>query len=428
MNTTRPKSNSGLNIALILVAVLFWLAASVYVYENGVSWFMPDAASVEARAVDDLFRFMLGIGTFVFLLVQSLLFYFIVRYGFFRNHEDESDAAHIHGNTTLEIVWTLIPSIIVFILTVYSFQVLVDTTEAKDDEFAIEVTGKRFFWQFRYPDEEFDLVQNHVLVVPEGETIRLEMTSEDVIHAFWVPAFRVKQDVMPGRVSELRFTPNTLTGLPPDAELVSLEDLEIPGPDTACPAEEAQAEAPVSEASAMGGADQADIAQQGPPVDYKTGYDLVCAELCGGNHGLMRGEIFVVTREEYEAYVESLRAKAVQAKAEAEYADRCGGTALLAAGRSLFNLYGCNTCHMLNDAGSLAMGQGPSLNGIGARAATDHPDYASAEDYIRTSIINPNVYIVPGYAAGLMPMNFADQMTPEELNRLVKYLALQTEG
>lgn len=419
------KNNSALNIVLIIGAVIFWLVASFYVYERGADWFMPEQASAEAEAVDDLFRFMLGIGTFIFLLVETLLIFFVVRYGILRNRQDDSDGPPIHGNNTLEIVWTLVPAIIVFILTIYSFQVFVDTTEAKDDEFTIQVTARRFFWQFKYPDDEFDLTSNHILVVPKDEPIHLEMDSLDVIHAFWVPAFRVKQDVMPGRTTELRFTPTEVTGLPPDFELVTVEDLDIPGPDTACPTEEEQAaqpaetvaeEAPVSEMSA----------EEAPPVTYENGFDLVCAELCGGNHGLMRGEVFVVEREDYDAFIESLKARQIQAQAVAAYADRCGGAALLEAGRQLFTQFGCNTCHQLFDAGSQAMGQGPSLNGIGTRAAT-REGYASPEDYIRTSIINPNAFVAEGYPSGLMPQNFAQQMTPEELERIVKYLALQTE-
>ena len=440
MENSREPFGSTSTIAMIVVAVVFWAVGGFIAYENGADWFLPDPASVEADAIDDLFRFMLGVGTFIFLLVETTLFYFVVRYGFMRNRDDDTDGPPIHGNNMLEFVWTIIPSIIVFVLTILSFQVLLDTTEAKDNEFEIEVTAQRFFWQFEYPvegDEDLQLTTNHILVVPEGETVRLNMTSVDVIHAFWVPQFRVKQDVMPGRFTELRFTPNQVTGLPPDFELVTLDDLEIPGPDDVCPAadeipapeevdvgeavdEMVDAEASVEDGEEAGSAE--------PPVDYPNGYDLVCAELCGLNHGLMRGEVFVVEREEYDAFVESLRARQVANAAQVAFANRCGGEELLRAGRGLFGINGfnCAQCHQLEDAGVLTMGAGPSLNGIGDRAA-NREGYDSAEDYLLTSIINPNAFIVEGYPANLMPQNFADQMTPEQLDTMAAYLALQTE-
>ena len=447
------------------IAVIFWIIGSVVIYIYGGKWFMPaDQASVQAEAIDDLFRFLLAIGTFIFLLVETTLIFIVVRYGFMRDHSDDTDGPPTHGDTTLEIIWTLIPSVIVFILTIYSFKVLVDTTEARDDEFPINVTAQRFFWQFEYPNPTDDrtLVSQHVLVLPEGENVVMKMNSLDVIHAFWVPAFRMKADVMPGRTTELRFTPNQITGLPPDFELVTLDDLEIPGPDDACPIEEeetdttstdtavpaadagttdteAEAEAVDEEAivdeEAAADAEAVDEeavadseagTEEAPPVNYENGFDLVCAELCGPNHGLMRGAVFVVEREVYDAYIESLRARSVEAEARQDYAIRCGGKAILEAGRQIFPSFGCNTCHQLFDAGSMAMGQGPTLNGVGTRAAT-RPGFASPEEYIRTSILSPNGFVVGGFPSGLMPSNFAQRIPADQFELLVQYLLLQTE-
>jgi cytochrome c oxidase subunit 2 len=319
----------------------------------------------------------------------------------------------------------LIPSIIVFVLTIYSFDVLVDITEAKEDEFKIEVTAQRFFWEFRYPNDEYELISNHVLVVPENETIRLEMTSQDVIHSFWVPDFRAKQDVMPGRTSELRFTPTDWTGLPADFELLTLEDLDVPGPDTACPVEgEEPAEETTEEPLVSTISTEAGSGGERPPVDDENGYDLVCAELCGASHGLMRGEVYVVTREEYDAYIETLKAKVIASEAQTAYAVRCGGEQIKTVGRELFQKFGCNTCHTLADVGSTAV-TGPNLNEIAVRAAT-YPGFATPADYIRTSILNPNATIAEGFPANIMPSNFADRIDPDELELLVAYLGLQT--
>lgn len=388
----KPEHDISINYPLVIVAVVVWTVISVVVGIYGAEWFMADAASVEADAIDNLFRFMLGIGTFIFLLVESCIFYFGFKYGLMRDKEDTSDGPPIHGNNTVEIVWTLIPSVIVFVLTAYSFQVLLDTTEAKDNELEIGVTAQQFFWTFQYPDEEFDLKMNHILVVPESEAIKLSMHSEDVIHAFWVPNFRVKQDVMPGRTTELRFTPNEATGLPDPAVI----DIYAPT-------------LTVDELDAL---------------DF--GYDIVCTELCGALHGRMRGKAFVVSDDEYELFLEGLREIEREKQRQLEEALQ-NLDALKEAGRGLFAEYGCNTCHQLNDANSLNMGQGPSLNGLEVRAANDHPDYESAQDYIRTSIINPNALVVSGYPSGLMPQNFAQRIPEDELNILVEYLAAPKE-
>lgn len=431
MDTNNRSQTTWLPYVLM---VLFWIAGAAYVGQYGVDWFMPEAASAEAKAIDDLFRFMLVVATFIFLMVETLIVYFAVKYGFFRDKNDDTDGEPIHGNPQLELIWTVIPSVIVFILTIASFQVLVDTTEAEDNELAINVTGQRFFWQFTYPDDNAEdevepISQNNILVLPQNRNIVLNLNSIDVIHAFWVPAFRVKNDVMPARTTELRFTPTELTGLPPDFQLVTEEDLEIPGPDTVCPVEDT-----TTTSSPAAAEPEVEPAVEGetrevPPVDYENGFDIVCAELCGANHGLMRGEVFVVTPEEYEAYLESLMALEKQNKAQQEYAIRCGGKKILEVGRVLVGEdgYNCISCHQNPDAGQNAMGAGPSWVGLGTRAATQHPDYASAEDYIRTSIINPNAYIVDGYAAGIMPQTYADQMSEEDLNLIVAYLSLLTE-
>ncbi|MBZ0310782.1 MAG: c-type cytochrome [Anaerolineae bacterium] len=383
----KPEQNQTINYPLVIAAIVVWTIISFIVGLYGAEWFMPEAATVEADAVDNLFRFMLGFGTFIFLLVETLIFYFAIRYGFMRDRNDESDGPPVHGNNTVEIVWTIIPAIIVFALTIYSFQVLIDTTEAKDGEREIKVTGQQFFWSFEYPDEQYQLKINHILVVPEDQAIKLAMNSEDVIHAFWVPAFRVKQDVMPGRTSNLRFTANKHTGLP-DPSLINIYDPTLT-------------------------VDQID------ELDF--GYEIVCAELCGALHGRMRGKAFVVTDEEYEEFLEGLREiereKERQRQEALENLD-----ALKELGRTLFATYGCNACHQLTDANSLNMGQGPSLNGLEERAAT-YPGYESAEDYIHTSIINPNAHVVEGYAPGIMPQNFASRIPPEDLDILVTYLA-----
>jgi cytochrome c oxidase subunit 2 len=125
---------------------------------------------------------------------------------FRRKPGDEEDGPHIHGHSGLEIVWTILPLITVIAVGVWAATVLTQITEARPNEMTVKVTGQQWAWSFSYPDYE-DIGETNQLVLPVNQPIVLEMESRDVIHSFWVPEFRVKQDLLPGQITELRFTP-----------------------------------------------------------------------------------------------------------------------------------------------------------------------------------------------------------------------------
>jgi cytochrome c oxidase subunit 2 len=162
---------------------------------------------------------------------------------FKRQPGDEEDGPHIHGNTTLEIIWTVIPLIIVVALGIWGAIVLSDITKAADDALEIDVTGRQWSWSFEYPSEgDFQAAE---MVVPVNKNIRLNMRSEDVLHNFWVPEFRVKQDLVPGRTTYLNIKP----------------------------------------------------IEEG---DFK----VRCAEICGTDHSKMLADVRVVSEAEYAAWLE----------------------------------------------------------------------------------------------------------------------------
>ncbi|MDX1600830.1 MAG: cytochrome c oxidase subunit II [Anaerolineales bacterium] len=182
-------------IALVLVGLGFAASAGVNL--------MPTQAAERAEIVDQLFRVMIGVATVIFLIVEGALIYAVFR---FRAEEgDESDAAPVHGNVGLEIVWTLIPAVIVVVIGVYAFRVLSAVEAPSSNEMIVEVTGRQFSWEFNYPEQDLTSSELHLVV---GRPVRFEITSEDVIHSFWIPAFRAKQDATPGQISELVVTPN----------------------------------------------------------------------------------------------------------------------------------------------------------------------------------------------------------------------------
>lgn len=167
---------------------------------------LPVAASTEAVSIDALFDAHFLLISFLFALVIVFMLYSIVV--FRRRPDDEEDAEgdHFHGHTGLEIAWTIVPLALVVFFGVWATQVLGEITERKDDEMVVRAIGRQWSWRFEYP--EYDDLGSDELVVPVDRPVRLQMESQDVLHSFWVPEFRVKQDLVPGQTTEVRITPS----------------------------------------------------------------------------------------------------------------------------------------------------------------------------------------------------------------------------
>jgi cytochrome c oxidase subunit 2 len=160
----------------------------------------PDAASTLAGDVDRLFFFVLGVTIFFSLLIASLLIIFVVR---FRRRPGRSFGVPVHGSIKLEIAWSVIPLVIA--LTIFAWGAKVFFALSRPPAGASEyfAVGKQWMWKFQHPEGNREINELHV---PVGRTVKLTMTSEDVIHSFYVPAFRVKMDVLPGRYTTAWFT------------------------------------------------------------------------------------------------------------------------------------------------------------------------------------------------------------------------------
>lgn len=174
---------------------------------------LPVAAGEEATAIDRLFLVEYIFMSIIFGLVVGLFLHFLIY--FHAAKGDRSDGLFIHGNNKLEFGWTVIPAIVVTVLGIYAAIEFVNVFEEEDNEYVIKVTGIQWAWSFEYPDnpdtEEEDSFISNELVLLQNQPIKLEMTSLDVIHSFWVPELRVKQDVVPGVETTYRVTP-TLAG------------------------------------------------------------------------------------------------------------------------------------------------------------------------------------------------------------------------
>jgi cytochrome c oxidase subunit II len=236
---------------LAIVSVLILVASVVVYFLLSVIYRLPEKASAEAVTIDNMFNVYFGLIAFFFSLIMVFMLY--AAFAFRRKPGDTEDAAHIHGHTGLEIAWTVIPVIIVVILAIWGTITFNDLVNAKEGEMVIEVTGQQWSWSFTYPEQED--ISSAVLVIPVNQPIVFEMESIDVLHSFWVPEFRVKQDLVPGQVTTLRIEP-TMVG------------------------------------------------------DYK----LRCAEICGFDHTRMLADVRVVSEADFVAWVEEAQAEPVYAE------------------------------------------------------------------------------------------------------------------
>jgi len=242
-----------------VVAGIIAITLSIWFGSNAGSLLLPSESSVEAVMIDHLFEAMLVIASIIFLGVQGVILYSIFR--FRQQAGDTTDGPPVHGNIPLEVLWTAIPAALVLWVSVYSYDVssriavggsgglgcsvdcpmIQKVANPNGKELLVNVIAQQFGWTFQYPGYSPEEVGE--LHVPAGREVILTMTSKDVLHAFWVPDFRLKQDVIPGRAVRLKFTAT------------------------------------------------------------KTGeYPLVCAELCGAYHGAMRNSVFVDDGKAFEAW------------------------------------------------------------------------------------------------------------------------------
>lgn len=166
---------------------------------GGNAFYMPPQASTSAQNVDRIFDFILWVSIFFFVLIVVLMVLFIVKY---RMRDPNAEGPRIYHNTPLEITWTAIPLGLVVVIFWLGFKGYMDLAVPPANAYQIQVTGQQWKWLFTYPNGYVD----EILHVPSDRPVELLMTSSDVIHAMYIPAFRAKMDVMPGRYTKVWFS------------------------------------------------------------------------------------------------------------------------------------------------------------------------------------------------------------------------------
>ncbi len=253
--------------------------------------------------------------------------------------DDDSDGPPTHGHTQLEIVWTAIPAVLVTAISIVSAIVLAQNGHAGTNPLVIKVEARQFAWKFTYPNG----TSFGTLTLPQGRHVKLDITADDVIHSFWVPQLSQKQDAVPGQHNFIVITPTHIAT-----------------------------------------------------------YPVVCTELCGLGHALMRSQVDILAPADYEKWVAQ------------------GGTASSGPpGLAVFQQNGCAGCHTFKPA--LATGNvGPNLDNLAQEAK--QANRGALDAFIKESIVKPQAYIAPGFTDA-MPHTFGTQIPPDKLQQLVQYLA-----
>jgi cytochrome c oxidase subunit 2 len=312
------------------IVALISIALVVAAITTGIAYFvdwLPEQASEERQGIDLVFWVTVAICIFFFAVVAAVSIYSGVKFRV--KPDDSSDGPPIHGHTGIEIVWTAVPTIFVTIIAVVSAVVLAQNDSPKGKPLRVEVLAQQYAWQFTYPEEGGIKATN--LYLPIDRSTKLELTARDVLHSFWVPEFGQKQDAVPGIVTTVVITPT------------------------------------------------------------KTGeYRLICTELCGLGHALMRTRAIVLSQAAFAAWTKKQ--------------PRTGGSAGGGGGgevdaKGIFTA-NCAACHTLTKAGTNGM-VGPNLDDLSLASA-------AVEQQIRNG------------GGGMPP--FGSQLSDDEIAALVQYL------
>jgi cytochrome c oxidase subunit 2 len=265
-----------------------------------IDWF-PIPASEQAGPIDTLWDVLLIASVPIFVLVETVVLYCAIKFRM-KPGEELKDGPPIHGNTRLEIIWTAIPAILLVGLCTYAYVVLTDIEKAQANTMEVRVVGEQFTWTFYYPGEGDEEIASPQLWLPENTPVNFTVQSKDVIHDFWVPAFRMKIDAVPGIDTHVRVTTTSRRG-------------EFP---------------------------------------------VVCAELCGLGHSTMRQSAHVVTRDEFDAKLQEL-AEGPQGGGEGGGGggETDGKTLFTDAAQPT----ACTSCHTLADANATGT-TGPNLDEV----------------------------------------------------------------
>ena len=320
------------------------------------SYWMPTKAQSLTDHVDWMFYAILGLSIFCFVAITIAVVYLTWRYRARPGHKTEPSTAH---DNVLEVTWTIIPSIICVFIFIGGWKGYLNMTTAPGDAMEVDVVGQKWNWIFNYSDGERKLKPRGELHVPVDRPTKLIMRSEDVLHSFFVPAFRSKQDVIPGRYSYLWFQP------------------DVPGV-----------------------------------------YRVYCAEYCGDGHSEMKTKVIVHEAGGYKTWFDE-QYKIDQVDCNKEFPegaerDKCKQE----QGEAFYTSLGCKQCHSLDGS----RGTGPTFQGMWGKPRTfsDGSSGTVDENYVRESLLDPQAKVRSGFSP-VMP-TFKGKLKDKDIDALNNWM------
>ncbi len=312
---------------------------------------MGSGLSTFASQVDNAFLYILIISLIFFVGIVFSMIFFIVKY----HHKKHKEAEDIHGSVTLEVLWTIIPTLLVMSMFYFGFKGFRNMRTVPDNAMNVKVLGRMWSWMFTYENG----FQTDTLVVPVGKPVKVTIESADVLHSFYIPVFRVKQDAVPGSQNYLWF----------------------------------QATKPGK-------------------------YDVMCAEYCGDRHSYMLSAVKAVPQEEFDQWYANTTPAA--AAAPAGKGEEASAGPSPERGEMLYKTKGCVACHSVD--GSPRVGPsffklyGHEVTVI----ANGQSKQITADDaYIKRSILEPEAEKVSGFEKIPMP---PQSVTEAEINDIIAYI------
>ncbi|MBP7849426.1 MAG: cytochrome c oxidase subunit II [Lentimicrobiaceae bacterium] len=312
---------------------------------------MFSGASNFVQGVDTAFVLILGISIFFLVGLTVLMLYFIWRY----HHKRNPVATQIHGSNKLEILWTVIPTILVLVMFYYGYKGWFPMKNAPPDAMEVNTIARMWSWSFEYENGK----TSTTLILPVDRPVKLNLIAVDILHSLYIPAFRVKQDMVPGRKDNMMWF-----------------------------------------------------------IPQKTGtYDLFCTEYCGLRHSYMYTEVQVMSQEEFDAWYSDTTGVVVAAGEGGETMSEASQL-----GRKVLENKGCIACHSLDGSvvvGPSFLG----LYGKKEIVETDGKEREITVDdaYIARSIYEPDADLVKGYRKGQM-ISYKDQVTEEDVQNIIEFL------
>ena len=207
--------------SLILAAVLGVIAIALGIWLSYLIHWFPAQASTQAHNTDRLYHILVIASIPIFVVVVGVIIYSVWQFRM-RPGQELKDGAPIHGNTRLEVFWTAIPTVLMLGMVGYSFVVLHENEKKPAREIQVGVTGQQFVWTFQYPKSVTGgaALDSYGLYLPDNESVEFNIHSKDVIHSFFIPAFRLQEDAVPGITTHYRATPDRLGTYPVICDLL----------------------------------------------------------------------------------------------------------------------------------------------------------------------------------------------------------------